>query len=341
MNENFLTAYLVNNPMFSRGGNGGRNPEIGILDRNFFGHDFYDTHKERLLNLKMSNLIRDGRVVQFDTLLDMTNIPFSQVIYLRLVTAGNFAIQKYANKNGSNGESTTIESFIHRVKKGSKKFRKVLEADGNGYSIADLRVVKTFFRIISVNTPESTDIGKLHNIWSWQFLSNRIRFFAFQFYNNSLGIKSRIAGRYRNGGIEIDQRCTFCVKAGSMVPMREEFLHLFYDCPYIRPVCDLAYDIYFRQRLTDDQKRLCYLTGLMETFHRNDKFFYMLTALLINYTVWQCKQKRSIPSIATITNEVDYSFYLACFTSKKVEEMARNSPTPICRRWRDGHHGRG
>jgi len=123
--------------------------------------------------------------------------------------------------------------------------------------------------------------------------------------------------------------------------MREEFLHVFYDCPYIRPVCDLAYDIYFRQRLDDAQKRLCYLTGLVETFHRNDKFFYILTATLINYSVWQWKLKKIIPSIATVTNEVDYVFYMVCFTSKIIENMALTSTTPICRRWRAGHHGHG
>ncbi len=48
-----------------------------------------------------------------------------------------------------------------------------------------------------------------------------------------------------------------------------------------------------------------------------------------------------VPSIATLTNEVDYFFYLICFTSKKIENMAVASNCLICRPWRDGDLGRG
>jgi hypothetical protein len=62
---------------------------------------------------------------------------------------------------------------------------------------------------------------------------------------------------------------------------------------------------------------------------------------LINYTVWQWKLKKMIPSIATLATEVDYLFFSICGTSKKIENMALMSVTPLCRRWRDGRHGRG
>jgi hypothetical protein len=204
-----------------------------------------------------------------------------------------------------------------------------------------LRVVQTFFRLLPAEIPDPVTVGKLHCIWTWHFLSNRMRFFAFQFFNNSLGTKTRIAARYRNDGANIDQRCTFCLKAGSLVPMREDFIHVFYECPYINPLCMRAYEVYFKHRLDDTQKKLFYMTGSVETFHKNDRFFYILTSVLINYTVWQWKLKCMIPSIATLTNEVDYIFYSVCFTSKKIENMAITSNCPICRRWRDGRHGRG
>ncbi len=123
--------------------------------------------------------------------------------------------------------------------------------------------------------------------------------------------------------------------------MREDFIHVFYECPYINPLCMRAYEVYFKHRLDNTQKRLCYMTGSVETFHKNDSFFYVLTSVLINYTVWQWKLKCMIPSIATLTNEVDYIFYSVCSTSKKIENMTITSNCPICRRWRDGRHGRG
>jgi hypothetical protein len=50
-------------------------------------------------------------------------------------------------------------------------------------------------------------------------------------------------------------------------------MHVFYDCPHIRPLCDRAYDIYFRHRLDDSRKRLCYMTGTVDTYQKTDSFF--------------------------------------------------------------------
>jgi hypothetical protein len=98
MNENFLQAKLVDNPMFLRENPGQAVAAAGFLDRNFFGRAFYDTNKERLQNLKMNSLISEGNVVRYQQLLNSSGVPFTQVIYLRLLTAGNFATEKYAGK---------------------------------------------------------------------------------------------------------------------------------------------------------------------------------------------------------------------------------------------------
>jgi hypothetical protein len=96
------------------------------VDENFFGHQFYATHKERLLNLKMGELLRDGRVVQYHQLVASTGVPFRQIMYFRLLTVGNFALLKYANKTNSNGTSMSMKDFVCKTKKGSKRFRIVL-----------------------------------------------------------------------------------------------------------------------------------------------------------------------------------------------------------------------
>jgi hypothetical protein len=341
LNENFLQANIVNNSMFLRENPGRANGAREYVDENFFGHQFYATHKERLQNLKMCDLVRDGRVLQYNPLVASTAVPFTQVMYFRLLTVGNYALLRYANKTNSNGTSLPMKDFVCRTKKGSKRFRMVLAKVKVSVEVDKLRVVQTFFRLIPADVPDPVTVGKLHCIWTWHFLSNRMRFFAFQYFNNSLGTKARIAARYRNDGNNIDQRCTFCVKSGSRVPMREDFIHVFYDCPYINPLVNRAFEVYFRLRLDETQKKLCYMTGSVATYQKNDSFFYLLTAILINYTVWQWKLKNMVPSIATLTNEVDYFFNLICFTSKKIENMAIASNCLICRRWRNGDHGRG
>jgi hypothetical protein len=183
----------------------GRLQEPGIVDPAFFGPQFFERHKERLLEMKMNNLFVDGTMKNFQELVRTTGVPFTQVIYLRLIPVCNYALVKYANKENSNGTSVDIRGYICKIKKGSKRFRRVLSQKNNEPKIENMRVVQTFFRFLSVEVPDPAVVGKMHCIWTWQFLSNRIRFFAFQFFNNSLGTKTRIAARYRNGGIILDQ----------------------------------------------------------------------------------------------------------------------------------------
>jgi hypothetical protein len=48
--------------------------------------------------------------------------------------------------------------------------------------------------------------------------------------------------------------------------MREDFAHIFFYCPHIRPVCDRVYSTYYNIRLDEAGKRQCVFTGLTEKF---------------------------------------------------------------------------
>ena len=202
-------------------------------------------------------------------------------------------------------------------------------------------MVKTFFELIDCPIPEAKLTGILHGIWNWSFLSNRIRTFSFQFFNNSLGVGARIGARYRNGGINIDQRCTFCVRAGSLVPAREEFFHVFFSCPHIGIIRGRITEVLFPHpdRINPQISRLQGITGLVPTTSPEDRFFYVLSALLLNYCIWQAKLKKIIPSAATLLTEIDHLFFGINKVSSRISDMCTNNLTPICRRWRNGGGG--
>jgi hypothetical protein len=332
---------MVDNDMFLRAAPGRRQQERGCIDRNLLGPDFYDGNKEMLQRINMNVLIQNGAVVSYQDLRASSGLNFSQAAYFRLVTAGNFAIKKYSKAENKNGTSESIPSFLNSIKKGSKRFRKILEKRTGGKKMENMRVVLTFFGLIECEVPDPYELRKLYGMWNWMFLSNRIRTFSFQFFNNSLGIRSRIAARYRNTGAEIDQRCTFCQKARSGVAMREDFAHVFYDCPFIRPVCENIFTTYYNVRVIDLDRKKIFFTGIVDTLLNGDKTLYLLTATLINYTIWQWKLKKLIPSIASVKNDVDFLFECVADASKTIENLAINSGIPICRRWRAGRYGRG
>jgi hypothetical protein len=157
-NENFLHARLVNNEMFLRAAPERRARENGHIDWNLLGGRFYDENKERLLCINMNDLVRNGAVVGYHTLLQNTGINFSQAVYLHLVRAGNFALTKYAGKEGSNGTSMTLGNFLDSIKKGSRKFRTILEISISTRKIEGLRVVKTFFGLIDCPVPDPSEL---------------------------------------------------------------------------------------------------------------------------------------------------------------------------------------
>ncbi len=208
-------------------------------------------------------------------------------------------------------------------------------------NVGDLRVAKTFFQLIQCDVPGNTDLEKLYGCWNWTFLSNRIRVFCFQYFNNSLGTKTRITARYRNGGIVLDNTCTFFVKSNASEPAREDFAHVFYECTYISNTRNRAFEAFFPEDPDPASKKLTYLTGIVRNASKNDKFFYLLTSMLINYVMWQFRMKKIVPSIASLTEDVENLFDMCVCVSKKIFDSVTDAFSPICRRWRARHHGRG
>jgi hypothetical protein len=195
---------------------------------------------------------------------------FSNNAYLNLVTAANFAITKYGNKDGSNGTCIPLMLFLQRIKKGSKKFRLLLSDGKNETGIEKMRVVETFFRLIDSPVPHVSELAVMYGCWNFNFLENRLRTFCFRYFNNSIGVGARIAARYRAGGQMVNDRCTFCVKAGAAVPAREDFIHVFYDCPYIQNTVRLMTDELFPAENNANLRKKMYMCGSVTGFLQID-----------------------------------------------------------------------
>jgi hypothetical protein len=312
------------------------------VDRNLLGEDFYLNHRNELLALRMSCLLVGNRVVPLDRLRQITGLHFSNNVYMYLQTAANFALKKYSGKNNSNGTSLTLTAIMDRLKKGSGKYRKMLEkASNEGTEMSQLRVVSTFFRLGNCEIPNQSDLELIHGLWSNCNLTIRIRTFAFQFFNNSVSVANRTAARYQNA--EIDQRCVFCVKAKKANPGREDFNHMFVSCPVLERPLSIYFMRNFNIRYDTGNVNLRFLklTGLLDNVPVKKKFFTVLNILLLNYVLWQARIKKIIPSITTLDLEIDTLFAGFLDASKKWNEAATNSDTFICRRWREQRAGRG
>jgi hypothetical protein len=132
------------------------------------------------------------------------------------------------------------------------------------------------------------------------------------------------------------------LKAGSAVPAREDFIHVFYDCPYIANTVRLITDELFPANNDVNVRRKMYMCGsVAQARTAADSFFYKLTSILLNFYMWECRMKKKIPSIATVRSEFFYLFNNVVSVSGKLSELAAHSHVSACRRWRAGEHGRG
>jgi len=169
-------------------------------------------------------------------------------------------------------------------------------------------------------------------------LPNKIRVFAFQFVNNSLPIGSRLGGRYRNNAaVNIDERCTFCLKGNVGVPAREQFVHLFYDCTVLKPCVDRFLGKYAEGVLSDEEKRSFLFTGVGPEGDVTDTRLNILLTFLFNYFIWQCKLAHRLPSFASIENDMLTIFDASLNISRKLSNKANNGQSYVSRSWRNRH----
>ena len=117
--------------------------------------------------------------------------------------------------------------------------------------------------------------------WNNTLLNNKISTFLFKFYNNILGINSRVA-KFNN---ETDPSCTFC-NANKFFPVeRESFAHLFYYCPTTNKLLSS-----FLERFFTINSLMCieYFSSIIN-YKEDDNKALQLALDIFRYYIWNCK----------------------------------------------------
>jgi hypothetical protein len=123
---------------------------------------------------------------------------------------------------------------VNKFKKGSRLFRKIISQPSHtvpgGGEGGDPAFVKKFLRLIDCEPPTEARIKSLFYAWNKQYLDSRMRIFKFKYYNNLLGLNSRVA----HFNMAVTEECTFCNLTGPRPVASETFLHLFFHCNYVQ-----------------------------------------------------------------------------------------------------------
>ena len=107
--------------------------------------------------------------------------------WIRLQSALLLARNRLRKNDISDSISLPIEAFLDTVKRGSKKFRIILERKfTTGSDPSNLPTVQTFTNLSNTPAPALETLKKAIGLWKWSWLSNDMRNFIYLLRNNGL-----------------------------------------------------------------------------------------------------------------------------------------------------------
>ncbi len=183
-----------------------------------------------------------------------------------------------------------------KIKKGSKKIREVLtQYTINQSDPVDLLIVENFARITNTTVPDGTVLKNVLGLWNKVYFTNDFREFLFKQRNNTLGLGARVAHFDENA----DERCTFCRLLYPAVRTREDFSHLFRNCPI---TIGLLHNMVRLWRLPltvpgpdpDPDFENLYWYGIEDG---ESKLVLTIFFDLFRYVLWKFKTRRVLPRI--------------------------------------------
>jgi hypothetical protein len=174
--------------------------------------------------------------------------------------------------------------------------------------------VKTFLQLIDCPEPSTVRLRAIYSNWNNYYLNSNIRVFLFKYYNNILGINSRVA----HFNPDIDCACTFCNMAGHLPAPKETFVHLFFDCTVVNSLLNKIWDTYIQG--LEINKTVYFLANYSDNERYNG--FLGLFLDIFRLHIWQTKLEKKIPTTQKIIAEIQYSLQMVLKAgSKKLENF--------------------
>ena len=225
----------------------------------------------------------------------MNGIPLTALGYGRLANALNCFFDRLRPDPEDNDNSKSLISAFGHLKKPGRKCRTFM-ATGRNDDLSKQTTCKTFFRLINVNYIGNKEFSIPISWWNSNCLPNRVRTFAFKFYNNILGLNQRTVHFAANPV----RYCIFCHLDRVINPPDESFFHLFSRCPTVQHWHMEFLQIHFNNlNLVDDEAQKFWFLGILP--NQNTPSFAVLSAVMVfQYCIWEEKLRKRKPAFRTI-----------------------------------------
>jgi hypothetical protein len=276
-----------------------------LIDINFFGKMFYEANMEAIRKLTISDCFVEGN---FKSLTDFAamHLPLTCSLWMQIRSAVFLARKAI---NDSTVAPVTLTRFLTSFKKGSKKFREVIDRSVyQNTTVLDLTAVNSFAAITETNPQPEHIIKNFMSSWNLSFLDNNFREFLFKCRNNTLKTQDRLSHILPG----INDRCILCKNIVQGVENRESFKHIFRSCTVtdsfilrINRMCNLSWTVN-----NFNFENLYWYGNMGGDLDRNTLLFYDV----VRYQIWCMKMKRLINLDLLIKNIFDH--LNAIFTRK-------------------------
>jgi hypothetical protein len=143
------------------------------------------------------------------------------------------------------------------------------------------RTVTSFSALIDCQAPDEKRLKSLFCSWNKCFLDSRMRIFKFKYYNNIIGLNSRVA----HFNPEVTAECTLCNITGPRPVASETMEHLFFSCPFAQKMLQKLKEKYL---YNTEIQRETFFWGIVSD---NEKENICATILfdVFRYLIWQAK----------------------------------------------------
>jgi hypothetical protein len=267
-----------------------------LLDIEFFGKNFYNSHRSEIRRLTISDCYNGN---SFKTMEDfrVMNLPFSMVTWMALRSAITLAKKSIPVLDTP---PRSLAMFISRIKKGSKGFRNVIDRSVyRNNRLSELTVLNSFAEITNTRLPDTTILKNFISGWNCTFLDNNFREFIYKCRNNCLRTGDRLSHLLPS----FNDRCFLCKGVIVDSSARETFLHLFRRCVVTSSLL-LKFNKYFKLEWNSDN------------FYFKNLYWYgangihldrqaLLVYDIFRYQIWNMKNRKIIDFDFILSNTID------------------------------------
>jgi len=310
--NNYINVPIFDSELFGTG----RNQSIKF-DADFFGIEETNRNGMNIKNVTWGHMETNGSFCPFGEFNFKTGIAVSREKFTALKNAYSRAKRKYHTEGKL---SMGLAEFFVKNKKGSKRFRKVMDYSKADCHVENLCQIKSFCKASNTNLPDRSVLDRIALyqsgcLWNKYFFNNRLKVFLFKYYNNTLGTGNRVL----HFNPTVDGACVFCSAEKILPPPLESFAHVFFDCPVVNKIIGMFFDKYFIPEFT----RYFYFHGLTDG-SRKDYIATRLVMDCLRYCIWQCRLEKS--RLAFFTIEIETIELLTQITgaSKKINTIFDN-----------------